>query len=1002
MQVASDIKVNTGRYESYAHTFLLLEEYRRELFTDYMFTIEPHEKLLFSSKQKIKRCLQQKNSEKSLDDYEQECDMNSIILGGKHSGNAAMICKHIKEHTLEQNPLDGSNVGNAMGLNNVMKLSLVPPIFIVILELTLERYLFRLKGIMLLNWNQSGKDLIRHTVRARRSEETSQNQTAAANQLRQEYQQNCPASGPAQSNTKKKTVKSHHPKRNTTGYGQSTKRRAKGHTSPEPALPSCSSRASWVESVIAPNSIEDLRRHYQSLMLTLHCSKLQNQQLSSEIHQLKAEKKLLQHRQQKENWRRAQEKEAMQKELEAHKVTIQMLVEEERNLHCALAHMQQVFIERKREQEGVTSRQQAAPQQVAEQDIALNQVTTQQDDTQKKNPQLIQDQKQSRSGDLEEINSELQRKLQVLCTQKLNMQNRIHKLQKAAEERAVLKRQVDNLRRLVMAMRSERDNFAIYLRRERAMCEDMIQQQSQEMKHLREERERGQRQVLELEVNLEEVRKQLAELQAPAGPAQAEQQLQAQALQMQEEVKDLKQQLHLQVQENHSLRLQNLEQQERLCRLEQAGEEPVPRPAEDRHKTKDTERCTHVQDGEMEDPLLQLQDAFHQLSGEKEELASALSSEQHLKEQLQEKLKQQENNLQKWKEEAERASFLAQEGQKLQGQYRIQLQKLRDTCDRHTFSNWKLRTENDALQEQLQTQNQLLEQLKQEQEQSKLLAQMEREQLQDTLKCLEAARQEKEQLQAQLSGLAFPPEGQAVSNGEERGAEATPLDVTVPDDVDSPQDIRDIFQKYQTKLDQEALLPRTRTHGLFGKRKRDTQGLKRELQLCFSPDLPDKVDFQSGVDDLQQRCSQLSDHITAIEKSIVTCKEQMEDLEALLKEKDEHVDLLSQEKQQKKKELQELLLRLAAEGLEGQDKMQADTEAPAADTTSDLAGPMKIECSEEHDGLEEIPLDDDVEPSTAGPAVQCPLEDSTKHVGGLGNERPIPFWSRLLNFVKQS
>ncbi|XP_048224191.1 golgin subfamily A member 2-like [Perognathus longimembris pacificus] len=728
------------------------------------------------------------------------------------------------------------------------------------------------------------------------------------------------------------------------------------------------SRASWVESVIAPNSIEDLRRHYQSLMLTLHCSKLQNQQLSSEIHQLKAEKKLLQHRQQKENWRRAQEKEAMQKELEAHKVTIQMLVEEERNLHCALARMQQVFNERKREQEGVTSRQQAAPQQVAEQDIALSPVTTQQDDTQKNNPQLTQDQKQSRSGDLEEINSELQRKLQVLCTQKLNMQNRIHKLQKAAEERAVLKRQVDNLRRLVMAMRSERDNFAIYLRRERAMCEDMIQQQSQEMKHLREERERGQRQVLELEVNLEEVRKQLAELQAPAGPAQAEQQLQAQALQMQEEVKDLKQQLHLQVQENHSLRLQNLEQQERLCRLEQAGEEPVPRPAEDRHKTKDTERCTHVQDGEMEDPLLQLQDAFHQLSGEKEELASALSSEQHLKEQLQEKLKQQENNLQKWKEEAERASFLAQEGQKLQGQYRIQLQKLRDTCDRHTFSNWKLRTENDALQEHLQTQNQLLEQLKQEQEQSKVLAQMEREQLQDTLKCLEAARQEKEQLRAQLSGLAFPPEGQA----------------------------------YQTKLDQEALLPRARTHGLFGKRKRDTQGLKRELQLCFSPDLPDTVDFQSGVDDLRQRCSQLSDHITAIEKSIVACKEQMEYLETLLKEKDEHVDLLSQEKQQKKKELQELLLRLAAEGLEGQDKMQADTEAPGADTTSDLAGPMKIERSEEHDGLEEIPLNDDVEPSTAGPAVQCPIEDSTTHFGGLGNERPIPFWSRLLNFVKQS
>ncbi|XP_048219242.1 golgin subfamily A member 2-like [Perognathus longimembris pacificus] len=762
-------------------------------------------------------------------------------------------------------------------------------------------------------------------------------------------------------------------------------------------------RVSRVENLTGPNNTEDLQRHYQYLVLALHSSKLRNQQLSSEIHQLKKEKRHLQHEQRKENWRRAREQEALQGDLEAHKVAVQMLVSEERNLHSALARIQQVVNKRIKEQEGPTSHRQAAQQHIGEQEIALFPVTTQQHATQKKNLQLIQDQEKSRSYDLEAINSDLQGKLEVLWSQKLNMKSRIQKLQQAAEERAVLKRQVDNLRRLVKTMRSERDSFAMSLRRESTMWEDMVQQQSEEIKQL------GERARVE------------------AGPAQAEQQLQAQAFQMQEELKDLKQQLQFQVQENHSFRLQNLEQQERLCRLEQAAEEPIPRPAEDQHKITETARCTHGQDREIKDPLAQLQDAFHRLIAE-EELASDLSSEQHLKKHLQEKLEQQEKDLDKWKDMAERASQEAQELQELHDQYRTQLQELRATCDQYTASNQQLSSEKEALQQHLQRQNQLLEQLKQEQLKSKLLAQTYSEQLQDTLKCLEAARQQKEQLQAQLSILVFPPEGQGVSNGEERGEEATPLDVTVPDDVDSPQVMRDFYQdalsaaeakKCQTKLEQEGLFPRTRTHGLFGKRKRDTQVPKRELQICFIPNLPDKVDFQSAADDLQQRCSWLSELITAIEKSIVACKEQIETLETLHQEKDEHVDLMSQEKQQKKQELQELLLRLAGEGVTCQDKMQVDTKAPAADTTSDMAGPMKIECSqdkmqadteppaadttsdlagpmktessEEDDSSE----DGDVEPSAVEAGVPCPLEDSTTQLGGMGNERPITFWSKL-------
>ncbi|XP_048219231.1 golgin subfamily A member 2-like [Perognathus longimembris pacificus] len=802
--------------------------------------------------------------------------------------------------------------------------------------------------------------------RARRSEQSRENETAAANQRRQENQQNCPASAPAQLNTKKKPIKGDHPKRNTTGYGQSTEPTAKKHASPEPVLPLCSWRpSSRVESLTAPKNTEELQRHYQHLLLTLHSRKLRNQQLSSELHQLKKEKKHLQHEHRRENCRRAQENEALQTELEAHKLAIQMLVSEEPNLRCALARIQLVVKEKLREQEGSFSHhpprhQRAAQQHVGQQEIALSPVTTQRVDTQKKKLQLLEDQEKSRISDLEEINSELQRKLEVLWTQKLNMQSRIQKLQKASEERAVLKRQVDNLRRVVKTMRSERDNVAMSLRRESALWEDMV-------------------------------REHLAELQPPAGPAQAAQQLQTQALQMQDELKDLKQQLQSQLQENHSLRLQNLEQQERLWRLEQAAEEAIPRPAKDRDT--ETATCTHVQDREMQDQLAQLHDAAYRLSAEKEELASALSAEQILKKQLQEKLEQQEKDFQKWKEVAKRASQEAQELQELQGQYRTQLQELRATCDQHTASNRQLSSEKEALQEHLQRQTQLLEQLKQEQIQSTLLAQTEREQLQDTLQCLEAAWQQNEQLQAKLSVLGSPPEGQGVSNAEERGEEATPLDVTVPDDVESPQVMRDFYQNALSAA--EAKEVKLRQQLLEQQRKQDTQVPKRELQICFSPDLPDKVDFQSAADGLQQRCSRLSEHIAAIENSLIACREQIETLETLHQEKWEQVDLLSQEKQKKKQELQELLLQLAGKVVTCQDKMQGDTEPPAADTTSDLAGPMKTECSKEDDGSKDY----DVEPSTVEAEVPCPLEPSTTQLGGMGNERPITFWCKLKNMM---
>ncbi|XP_048193300.1 golgin subfamily A member 2-like [Perognathus longimembris pacificus] len=544
--------------------------------------------------------------------------------------------------------------------------------------------------------------------RAGRSEPTRHSETAAGKKLPQEQQQqqNCPAlKGLAKFKKRKKTPKGGDPKANTPGDGRSTEDTAQDRADPEPPVPLHAVGAASVRSAPSPENTGDLQRRYQHLVLALVSSKLKNQQLCTEIQHLQQE-------QAKENGKRAHAQDALQTQLvEVHKRWIQRLRSEKCTLQSALAHMQQVAEESHTEREGLSSRLHAAQQHIGELELALAAVTTQQLDAEKQNLQLTQDlrhvtlqlQAKSRScEDAQAMTSDLQKQREVLWAQKLHMQTRIHKLQRALEERAVLRRQGANLRGLVKTLQAERDQIAQDLRRERAVWEEMAQQQAEELNQLREEREQAlnqlreereewEWQVLELQANQEELTEQLAALQAPAGPRQAAHQLQAQASQMQEEVKNLEQPLHGQEQANQSPRLQNLEQQEQLCRLEKKGEEW---PRMDEPPT-----CTPGHDEELTAQLAQLQAAFHRLSGEQEELAGVLTSEQHLRKHVQAKLEQQAKDLQEWKVVAETASQAAEDLQELHDRYLTQLQDLRATCDRHTAANQQLSSEKERRQD---------------------------------------------------------------------------------------------------------------------------------------------------------------------------------------------------------------------------------------------------------------------------------------------------------------
>ncbi|KAM4866755.1 golgin subfamily A member 2-like [Thomomys bottae] len=269
--------------------------------------------------------------------------------------------------------------------------------------------------------------------------------------------------------------------------------------------------------------------------------------------------------------------------------------------------------------------------------------------------------------------------------------------------------------------------------------------------------------------------------------------------------------------------------------------------------------------------------------------------------------------------------------------------------------------------------------------------------LQDTSQCLEASKEEKEQLQAQLSFLALPREVKEGDKEEARAEEATPAAMTIPEAVDNPQVMQAFYIKAksvaevtkrklsqqlqeqearcqclanlaaqcQARLEQQALFPKSRNHGPSGDRKQGTRVSKKKAKICFMQAPPDKVEHQSPVEDLQHQCSQLSKHIIALDDSIMVYKVGIEVLDKLHKEKDDCVKQLTQEKVQKKKELQELLVLLLGEGTECLGQMPALPETPAAEATSHLPGPSTTEESEEQKIFADAQLQESVQPAQA-------------------------------------
>ncbi|XP_069910926.1 golgin subfamily A member 2-like isoform X4 [Oryctolagus cuniculus] len=255
--------------------------------------------------------------------------------------------------------------------------------------------------------------------------------------------------------------------------------------------------------------------------------------------------------------------------------------------------------------------------------------------------------------DLKQQNSELQERLRVLMTEKKTLQLGTEELQKKLE-----------------------------------MSELLLQQ----LCTLREEKQ-------ELETTVVELKSQMAEPPtpespaSPMGPSEAEQQLQAQAEQLQKELESLAGQLQAQVQDNAGLSRLNQQQEQRLLQLEREVELWGSQAEERKQSDRVTISRVLLQNWELKEQLAELQDGFVRLSNDNMRLTLSLQAEQHIKNELARELGQLQEKLGELKETMELKS------QKAQG-----LHQQRDQClfhlQQHVAAYKQLHSEKKALHKQ--------------------------------------------------------------------------------------------------------------------------------------------------------------------------------------------------------------------------------------------------------------------------------------------------------------
>ncbi|XP_075416830.1 golgin subfamily A member 2 isoform X2 [Tenrec ecaudatus] len=672
---------------------------------------------------------------------------------------------------------------------------------------------------------------------------------------------------------------------------------------------------------------------------------------------------------------------ALRQQLEVHIQTIGILVQEKGDLYSALYHTQNAVKRKEGELEEARYHLRTCRQRMGDLERALSTVSEQHQQANKSNKMLTQEQDNLRlqslklsakNEDLAQHNSELIERVDLLMKEKTSLQLEVEDMKKRIEmselliqqytsvdvnkviqqlqsDKEQLEKEREQLKGTVKLLQKDRDHYLETLTNESAVWQQNMQQLSEQVQTLKEEKNKSVIQVQELEASLAELKKQIAA--RPAGPALEEaQQLQIETETLHAKIAEQRAQLELQLKEKENLVLASREQEKQMRELERIAELWRQQEA-DRSKILETMESnqatiniTLTQNNDLKEQLAELQDGFIKLTNEKLELTTSLQSEQHVKRELDKKLSQLQEKLGDLKQTVEAKS------QEAQG-----LQEQRDQCMSH------LQQYVTAYQQHVV----LYQQLAQEKEElsKQLLLQAQHEGTPNTMEAdvisqeehPEAASQQTLQLQAPASPKAQLEKGATPADHrrEERAPEPAQ---SIPEDMDSKEAqvaflkaalssaekeqarLREALRNQELRCQQlthlEAPLPGT-GNSPSGETHQNLQEAMEKLQERFSVVMREKVDLQERLEQLEHRCVQLSGETDTIGEYIALYQSQRAVLKERHRIKEEYISRLAQDKEEMKLkmlEFQELVFQLVNERNEWYQKYQALSQKMAVAT----------------------------------------------------------------------
>uniref|UniRef100_A0A5F8AAV7 Golgin subfamily A conserved domain-containing protein n=1 Tax=Macaca mulatta TaxID=9544 RepID=A0A5F8AAV7_MACMU len=527
---------------------------------------------------------------------------------------------------------------------------------------------------------------------------------------------------------------------------------------------------------------------------------------------------------------------------------------------------------------------------------------------------------------------ELERALSAVCTQQREEDRSSSRseavlqrqLRQTLKERALLNAHVTQVTESLKQVQLERDEYAQHIKGERARWQERMRKMSVEARMLKEEKKRDIHRIQELERSLSELKPQIAEPPSPAppaGPSEVEQ-LQDEAKHLRKEVESLVGKLQSQVENNQALSLLSKEQKERLQEQEERLREQE-------------ERRLREQEGLCEQKE-RLQEQGERLRKQEERLRK---QEERLRME-EERLQKQEKRL--WDQEErlwEKEERLRMQEERLRKQERLALsqnQKLDKRLAKPQCSFKDLNNENKSALQLEQQVKELQEKLSEEH--------------------VEAASQQNQHLEAQLSLMALPGEGDEGGHLDGEEEEVPQLMPSFPKDQESQEAMSSFMDLPKEKVD----------------RKEQVE----KLELGF-------IQLSGAREGMRE-------YITIYEShgAVPNTRHQEDIIRLAQKEEEMKVKLL---------ELQELVLPLVGDH-EGHDKFLPTTQNLGDEPAPGAPAPQELGAVEEQGDLCEVSLADSVEPApnpTAQKIVQLlPVMQDTQEHSGLASKPCVPFFYR--------